>query len=157
LDASYGKIAFDGSISSHKGEIIIENTIDCTVKDGYIVDIQGGNDAELLKESIAVGEKMARQFAQEGKIPSDMLDHYVKNAKNIGELGIGLNPEARIIGNMLEDEKVLSTCHFAVGANYDEDAKAMIHLDGLVQNPTIVAITADGKETTIMEDGKLVE
>ena len=157
LDASNGLIAFDGSISSHDGEIIIEKTIDCKIENGFVTDVSGGKDAEKLLESINVGEQMARDYAAKGAIPADMLDHYIMNARHIGELGIGLNPEARIVGNMLEDEKVLSTCHFAVGANYDDDAKAMIHLDGLVKNPTIVVYDKDGKSTMIMEAGKLIE
>ena len=52
-------------------------------------------------------------------------------------LGIGLNPRARVTGNMLEDEKILGTCHFAIGSNYDDDAEAFIHLDCLVNKPTI--------------------
>ena len=63
-----------------------------------------------------------------------------KNARNIGELGIGLNPAASINGNMLEDEKAFHTCHFAIGQNYDNDAPSLIHLDGVVRNPTIELI-----------------
>ena len=78
-----------------------------------------------------------------------------RNAKSLGELGIGLNPAATVVGNMLEDEKAFRTCHFAIGANYDEDAPALIHLDGLVSRPTIVAVAPDGRETVIEEEGEL--
>jgi leucyl aminopeptidase (aminopeptidase T) len=71
-------------------------------------------------------------------------------------LGIGLNRKAKIVANMLEDEKVYGTCHFAVGSNYDGDAEALIHLDGLVKRPTIVAINRKGDEKTMMADGRLV-
>jgi leucyl aminopeptidase (aminopeptidase T) len=57
---------------------------------------------------------------------------------------------------MLEDEKAFSTCHFAVGQNYDEDAPALIHLDGLVMNPTITAILEDGSKQIIERDGRLM-
>jgi leucyl aminopeptidase (aminopeptidase T) len=80
---------------------------------------------------------------------------YRKNARNIGELGIGLNPQAKISGNMLEDEKAFKTCHFAIGHNYDEDAPSLIHLDGLVKLPTIAAIMPDGSERRIETDGNL--
>jgi leucyl aminopeptidase (aminopeptidase T) len=56
---------------------------------------------------------------------------------------------------MLEDEKVYGTCHFAVGSNYDGDAEAMIHLDGIVKSPTITATTGSGKKNEFMTDGKL--
>jgi leucyl aminopeptidase (aminopeptidase T) len=58
---------------------------------------------------------------------------------------------------MLEDEKAFRTCHFAVGHNYDEDAPALIHLDGLVTKPTITAIMGNGQERIIEEDGNLAE
>jgi leucyl aminopeptidase (aminopeptidase T) len=72
-------------------------------------------------------------------------------------LGIGLNPAARISGNMLEDEKAFSTCHFAIGQNYDDDAPSLIHLDGLVKNPTITAFMPDGSKRVIEQNGVLLE
>ena len=59
------------------------------------------------------------------------------------------------MGNMLEDEKVYGTCHIAIGANYDNDAKALIHLDGLIKNPTIT-VTGTNFDRVIMKDGELV-
>ena len=56
---------------------------------------------------------------------------------------------------MLEDEKAFGTCHFAVGENYDNDAPSLIHLDGLVRNPSITVFYFDGSEKTIMTDGNL--
>ncbi len=55
---------------------------------------------------------------------------------------------------MLEDGK-LWNLHFAIGSNYDEDAPAMIHLDGLVRMPTITALMPGGLEITMMKDGNL--
>ena len=81
----------------------------------------------------------------------------VSHARNIGELGIGLNPAARISGRMLEDEKAFRTCHFAVGMNYDDDAPSLIHLDGLVKSHTITAVFEDGSERVIEREGELEE
>ena len=92
----------------------------------------------------------------EGKLPPGKAEVYARNARNIGELGIGLNPSAKICGNMLEDEKVYHTCHFAIGSNYDEDAPALIHLDGLVSRPSIVATFSSGAQREILRDGDLV-
>jgi hypothetical protein len=44
----------------------------------------------------------------------------------------------------------------AVGSNYDGDAEALIHLDGLVKRPTIVVVNRKGEEKTMMADGRLV-
>jgi leucyl aminopeptidase (aminopeptidase T) len=56
--------------------------------------------------------------------------------------------------SILIDEKALRTCHFAIGHNYDSDA--LIHLDGLVREPTIVAYMKDGAGVMIEEAGNLL-
>jgi leucyl aminopeptidase (aminopeptidase T) len=56
---------------------------------------------------------------------------------------------------MLNDEKVYGTCHLAIGYNYDEDAPALIHLDGLIEQPTLTVILPGGKKRMIMENGEL--
>ncbi|MCH6574776.1 MAG: PAS domain-containing protein, partial [Bacteroidetes bacterium] len=63
------------------------------------------------------------------------------------------NDKAIISGNILEDEKVLGTCHIALGNNTGFGGKINIplHLDGIIKNPTI---SVDNKK--IMESGKLL-
>ena len=151
-----GQICFDGSISVADGDIIINSPICCTVKDGFIREISGGEEAARLLETIEAAERNAIEYEREGKLSAGKGEVYARNARNIGELGIGLNPAALITGKMLEDEKAFRTCHFAVGMNYDDDAPSLIHLDGLVKNPTITAILADGTEKVIERDGELV-
>jgi len=150
-----GFIAFDGSISLHDRDILIHEPIRCTLEGGYITTIEGGVEARELLQTITMAEGRAAEYEKAGRLPAGSGAIYAKNARNIGELGIGLNPLARITGNMLEDEKAFRTCHFAVGHNYDEDAPALIHLDGLVKDPTIVAIFEDGREQLIEEAGEL--
>ncbi|UCF07736.1 MAG: aminopeptidase [Thermoplasmata archaeon] len=156
LGASDGVIAFDGSISVEGGIVIIDNPILAKVKNGFVTDISGDKEAEELRETIDLAEKTVREFVSQDKIPREMEEEYIKNARNLGELGIGLNRNARIVGNMLEDEKVYGTCHIAIGANYDEDAKSLIHLDGLIKAPTITAKYEDRSEKIIMKDGEAV-
>jgi len=146
LGTSNGTIVFDGSISSHKGEIIIKNPIRVDVKNGFVEKIYGEKEAKELIKTLRDAEKKTEQR----KLPKS----YIKNIRNLGELGIGLNPKARIVGNMLEDEKVLSTCHVAIGANYDNDANAITHLDGLIKKATI-NLTFKNGEMLVMEDGIL--
>jgi leucyl aminopeptidase (aminopeptidase T) len=152
---SRGIIVFDGSITLHDGDIVIREPIRCRVEGGFITDIEGGEEAGALLGTIKLAETNAREFEREGRLPAGSGAVYAANARNIGELGIGLNPAARISGSMLEDEKAFSTCHFAVGHNYDEDAPSLIHLDGLVKNPTIIARDREGKERVIERDGIL--
>jgi leucyl aminopeptidase (aminopeptidase T) len=150
-----GLIVFDGSISLHNRDIIIGDPIRCEVSGGFITGISGGKDAEALLETVTMAERDALEFEKTGKLPKGQGAVYAKNARNIGELGIGLNPRARITGGMLEDEKAFHTCHFAIGHNYDSDAPALIHLDGLVREPTITAYMADGTGVVIEERGEL--
>ena len=150
-----GRICFDGSISVDEGELLINTPIECVVKDGFVREINGREEAAILLKTIEAAERNARDFERDGKLPPGSGEVYARNARNIGELGIGLNPAARITGKMLEDEKAFRTCHFAIGQNYDEDAPSLIHLDGLVKNPTITAIFADGSRQIIEQDGEL--
>jgi leucyl aminopeptidase (aminopeptidase T) len=150
-----GRICYDGSISVNEGELLIETPIECLVEDGYVTEIKGAGEAACLLKTIEAAERNAFEFEREGKLPPGFGEIYARNARNIGELGIGLNPAARIAGKMLEDEKAFRTCHFAIGSNYDEDAPSLIHLDGLVKNPTITAIFEDGTKQVIEKDGEL--
>ncbi len=151
-----GRICFDGSISVNEGVILIRKPIECVVEKGLITDIRGGAEADSLLHTIKAAEMSAVEFERAGKLSAGFGEIYARNARNIGELGIGLNPKAEISGNMLEDEKAFRTCHFAVGMNYDDDAPCLIHLDGLVKNPTITAVFDDGSEQVIEKDGELV-
>jgi aminopeptidase len=156
LGRGEGTLVFDGCISSDRGVIIIRKPIRTVVRKNMVTSITGGAEARMLKATLDRARKNTRQFAAEGKIPKADLPSYLKNICNLGELGIGLNEKARIVGNMLEDEKVFTTCHIAIGSNYDDDAKTLIHLDGLVTRPTIETWDARGRRTLVMKDGRIV-
>lgn len=156
LGTSRGVIAFDGSISLFDTTIMITEPIVCTVEDGFVTGVTGGEEAVQLRETFDLSRGNAETFHAEGKIDDATRDQYVRNATNLGELGIGLNPEALITGNMLEDEKAYRTCHIAIGSNYDNDALALTHLDGLVRDPTMVATFPDGSTLEFMKDGNLI-
>ncbi len=155
LGSSSGLIVFDGSISATEGEIIIDEPIRATVEGNFVTRLDGGVEAQELEKALKLGEDNAMKLFEEGKFSREKAEEYAKNARNLGELGIGLNRKASIVGNMLEDEKVFSTCHIAIGANYDDDAKALIHLDGLIKEPTISVTYPDGSAETIMKNGAL--
>jgi leucyl aminopeptidase (aminopeptidase T) len=79
-------------------------------------------------------------------------------ARTIAELGIGLNPKARLVGIMLEDEKAYRTAHIAFGSNIGMPGgvnQSTTHIDYLVHRPTIVARFENAPDRTIVEDGDL--
>ena len=156
LKSSNGTLVFDGCIASDKGVILIKDPIVTTVKNNMVTNVSGGSEAKLLKETLARAKKSTHKFAADGKISKKELPSYLENIRNLGELGIGLNEKAKIVGNMLEDEKVFKTCHIAIGANYDEDAKALIHLDGLMQDPTMETTDNKGHKILVMKNGKIM-
>ncbi|MFB6189974.1 MAG: aminopeptidase [Candidatus Nanohaloarchaea archaeon] len=74
----------------------------------------------------------------------------VEGARNIAEFGFGTNPEAEVIGNTLNDEKVLGTVHIALGdnASYIPEGDPLrqesdIHWDTVCISPTVYF---DGKK-----------
>ncbi|MDT7859084.1 MAG: aminopeptidase [Candidatus Aenigmarchaeota archaeon] len=121
-DSVNGTIVFD-SFPLSSSKLVLK------VKDGKCYDVKGDSE-NLEKIFIKLGEK----------------------ARQIAEFGIGTNPKAKIIGNILEDEKVLGTCHFALGNNVSFGGKndVSFHLDGIIKDPTIFV---DEKE--IMRNGVL--
>lgn len=154
-DGCEGVIVYDGSMTFSDGDSIIETPITCKVEKGYVTEITGGAEARRLLKTIVEAEVRPFVLEKEGQLPQGQAAVYKKNARNIGELGIGLNPAATITGNMLEDEKAFHTCHFAIGENYDNDAPSLIHLDGVVREPTIVLTYEDGSSFTILQNGAL--
>lgn len=74
-----------------------------------------------------------------------------EKSRVVAEIGIGCNPKAKVIGNILEDEKVCGTVHMAVGNNVECGGNnyVQLHADGIIEKPTLVV---DGK--TIIRNGK---
>ncbi|MBM4248555.1 MAG: peptidase M17 [Euryarchaeota archaeon] len=155
LGTSNGRIVFDGSISTDKGAIVIREPIVADVEGGFVKRILGGEEARRFERAVGMGAARARQFVRDGKLPGASLAAYVRNSRNLGELGIGLNRAAKVVGNVLEDEKVFRTCHIAVGSNYDDDAPALTHYDGIIHSPTITARMKGGRGRPLLENGEL--
>jgi leucyl aminopeptidase (aminopeptidase T) len=118
-----------------------------------VIDSMGTVVTHPLKVTIRNGwaEKFDGPDATKLKSRLDAAD---KNAYNIGELGIGTNPKARITGNVLEDEKVLGTVHIALGDNTSYTGghtKSKFHEDGILFKPTVKLDTG-----FLMQKGKLL-
>lgn len=98
-----------------------------TVKNGFVEKMEGS-------------ERLEREVNKVGRL-----------ARNIAEIGIGTNPKARIIGNILEDEKVFGTVHIAIGNSLSLHGKVDVplHIDGIILKPTL---EVDGE--VLIKDGK---
>ena len=110
----------------------LEEPIDVTVERGNAVSIEGGEEAARLR---------------------DLLSD-VPCLSNIAELGIGLNPAARVGDDITETKKKLGTAHFALGDNaggYGGVVECPLHLDGMVFD---VTIKIDGEDA--VRDGDIV-
>ena len=109
-----------------------------------------GKLAEPLRIRIAEG-KAVEVEGDEGRI-STLFQRYA-NASNVAEIGIGVNPRAQVMGNVLEDEKAFRTIHVAFGDNhtFGGNTRAEVHLDGVMLNPDV---WLDGEK--LMEKGKLL-
>ena len=101
-----------------------------------------GLEVEIFHQHVQHGRRYkCRQFRAERDVLDAEMEQGKKdeerNTRHLGELGIGLNPRARMSCNTLEDEKVGGTVHFAIGMNLEHDAHALIHLDCLVLSPDV--------------------
>jgi len=115
-----GIVVIDGSMA---GLALLKHPMTIKIEDGYAVDIVGERAAEMLK----------------------IIDPLGKNARNLAELGIGTNPAAKLIGVVLEDEKVMGTAHIALGDNstFGGNVVAGVHIDGIMRRPRLFI---DGRE-----------
>jgi len=87
------------------------------------------------------------------KILEDEVNELGDKARIMAEFGIGTNPKAKVIGNVLEDEKVLGTVHLAIGNNMSYGGKndVQFHQDGIVLKPNLLA-----ESKIIIKDGAWV-
>jgi leucyl aminopeptidase (aminopeptidase T) len=129
---SEGVLVVDGSMASIGNLLETGETIRIEIAGGLARSITGGDAARRL---------------------DGMLGAVGPAAYTVAEFGVGTNDAAKIIGNILEDEKVQGTIHVAFGNNVSMGGKCNvpIHLDGIVRDPTV---ELDGK--LLMEDGRLL-
>jgi leucyl aminopeptidase (aminopeptidase T) len=123
-----GTIVVDGSVGDSGA---LTDPITLVVSAGYVTEIRGDASGGLEK----------------------LLQPHGRDAYSIAELGIGTNDRARIVGNVLEDEKVLGTVHIAMGNNAFMGGKVNVpsHHDAVLRRPDLLI---DG--TAIMRAGEIV-
>jgi len=67
-----------------------------------------------------------------------------RDGRAFGTVGLGLNPNARVTGNLLEGEKALGAVHIGFGDNvaYGGNVRCSVRVDALLSNATV---EIDGK------------
>jgi leucyl aminopeptidase (aminopeptidase T) len=123
-----GTLVVDGSIA---GVGLLDTPTALTIREGHLVETSGVGGSELM----------------------DLLTIHGPDGTNVAELGIGTNEEAILTGNILEDEKILGSCHLAFGASaaIGGTVQVPVHLDCVLLEPTV---EIDGE--TIVGGGELL-
>ncbi|MGQ9720758.1 MAG: aminopeptidase [Candidatus Jordarchaeum sp.] len=108
----------------------IKQPMEWTIKDGKLVEIKGGKEADMLKQIIKEADE---------------------NATNIGELGVGTNHFFKNFTGTIGDKMVLGTIHLAIGKSINIGGKVMsnIHHDAVINKATL---EIDGKK--VLDRGK---
>ena len=102
------------------------------IKDGWIVNVEGGKQARQLLELFEKTDGNARRFAS--------------------QFALGMNPDCRIFPDTKEVSKRLGTLHVALGDNISLGGAVQsgLHIDIVILNPTV---WLDGK--IVLENEKL--
>jgi hypothetical protein len=125
----HGRVVLDGSIRHETGSALLKAPLTLTIEKGRVISIEG-SQKEIL-------ERTFERFEDRAKYP--------ERVRLIGELGIGINPGAVLMGIALMDEKVQGTAHIGIGSNswFGGAIKTIFHGDMTFKNPTFYI---DGKE-----------
>ena len=129
-----GKILAMPKEGTMEGTIVIDGTWDAAVVDepltikveaGMVTKIKGGGSDDVKAMFVEASRKLKPQQQE--------------NVWTVAEFGFGMNPRARLVGNVLEDEKVQGTCYFAFGDNTSLGGHSScgIHVTGVLKQPTV--------------------
>ena len=128
-ESVHGTVVVDASSSGGIG--VISQPIYLEIEKGRVVSIEGGDQARKLRD-----------------ILSEVND---PNAYQVAEIAVGMNPECRVTGNIIEDEGAYGTCHIALGNNFGFGGvvDVPVHIDLVQWKPTL---EIDGAR--IFDDGE---
>ena len=117
-----GTVVIDGSWESN----LVDEPITLEIEEGMIMDVKGGTIAATIRQEFGEAAKRLRSKDRE-------------NVWTMAEFGFGMNPQARLSGNVLEDEKRLGTCYFSVGDNtaLGGNSAVGIHIPGVLKNASV--------------------
>jgi leucyl aminopeptidase (aminopeptidase T) len=152
-------------ISFNIGKYKFQNDDGCIWGNGECGNLPAGEvyaapDPETAEGTIVVDGSIATQSANEGfehaiirlrkgsaysfegkraENLRDKLQAFGPKAFVLAEFGIGTNPFLKLSGNLLEDEKIKGTVHFAFGNNcgFGGSNDVPVHIDCMVLSPDI--------------------
>ena len=124
----HGTLVIDGSMA---GVGLVDDPVELVIEGGHLTSARGGQGIAFM----------------------ELLTEHGEDGTNVAELGIGTNERAKLTGEILEDEKILGTCHVAFGASaaIGGTVQVPVHLDCVVMKPTV---ELDGEP--IVGDGELL-
>ncbi len=116
-ESTEGRLVVDGSISVIPG--LVRKKVELTIEAGRATRIADGREALKLRRILREANDA--------------------NAYVVAELGVGLNPRAKVRGVIIEDEASLGTAHIALGDNHRMGGRnvSSTHIDMVVLKPTI--------------------
>ena len=117
-----GTIVIDGSWDS----TLIDEPIEFVIENGTVIDVKGGSLAANIRQSF-------------GEVAKKLKAKDRENVWTVAEFGFGMNPNARLVGNVLEDEKRLGSCYFSIGDNsrLGGTSNVGIHISGVLAEPSV--------------------
>jgi leucyl aminopeptidase (aminopeptidase T) len=123
-----GTLLVDGSLAAIG---LVDEPVELVIEGGHLTSARGGQGIAFM----------------------ELLTMHGEDGTNLAELGIGTNEKAILTGEILEDEKILGSCHVAFGASagIGGNVQVPVHLDCIVMRPTV---ELDGE--AIVRDGELV-
>ena len=124
-----GTVVLDASVATIG---LLSEPVALTVRKGRVTKIEGDEAAEKLQQ---------------------MLERADDNARCIAETGLGTNPRATYIGNMVEDERVRGSAHIGLGGNVQLGGtiESAVHIDATMRRPSVFL---DGN--SVVRDGALL-
>lgn len=123
-DKVQGQFYIDGSMRLRDKTLLVRNPVKVEVEKGEITNISNHYEGKLLQQTLEWAHRKAK---------------HPWGIRKIAELGIGINPNAKLVGATIIDEKMVGTVHIANGSNawFGGEIFSIIHLDHVLKNPIV--------------------
>jgi leucyl aminopeptidase (aminopeptidase T) len=121
---------------SAEGKVVVDGAFHDVLDDPATIHVKDGIATRITGAKSAVAEM--NKGGRDGRL--------------VCEFGMGLNPRARLIGNFLEDDKVLGTAHISFGDNstFGGRIKCGVHVDAIMRKPRVLI-----DDRLVLEEGEL--